>query len=159
MVYSKGKNLKQLLVKGKIHTLSQTPGFSTNYNKPCITCPRIDSSNIVTSILNISYKIQGKFTCHTCNAVYVMECTICHKQYVGETSQTVNARFRVHESFIRTKKDNNIAEHFNMEDHTPTSYTIKIVGQEEDKNRRLHLEESWIHLLDTIKPRGLNLKF
>ena len=64
----------------------------------------------------------------------------------------------VQESFIRTKKDNNIAEHFNMKDHTPTSYTIKIVGQEEDKNRRLCLEESWLHLLDTIEPRGLNLK-
>ena len=83
--------------------------------------------------------------------------SICHKQYVGEMSQTVNARFRVHESFIRTKKDN-IAQHFNMEDHTPTSYTIKIVGQEEDKNRRLHPKESQIHLLDTIKPKGLNLK-
>ena len=30
MVYRKEKNLKQLLVKGKIHTLGQTPGFSTN---------------------------------------------------------------------------------------------------------------------------------
>ena len=155
-VYRKAKNLKQLLVKGKIHTLSQTPGFSTNCNKPCITCPRMDSSNTMTSLSNISYKIQGKFNCQTRNAVYVMECTICHKQYVGETSQMVNARFRVHESFIRTKNDNNIAEHFNID--TPTSYTIKIVGQEEDKNRRLRLEESWIHLLDTIEPKGLNLK-
>ena len=75
-----------------------------------------------------------------------------------KTLQTVNARFRVHESFIRAKRDNNIAEHFNMSDHTPTSYTIKIVGQEENKNRRLRLEESWIHLLDTIGPKGLNLK-
>ena len=158
MVYRKAKNLKQLLVKGKIHSLSQTPGFSTNCNKPCITCPRMDSSNTITSLSNISYKIQGKFNCQTRNAVYVMECTICHKQYVGETLQMVNARFRVHESFIRTKKENNIAEHFNMSHHTPTSYTIKIVEQEEDKNRRLRLEESWIHLLDTIEPKGLNLK-
>ena len=45
-----------------------------------------------------------------------------------------------------------------MSDHSPTSYTIKIVGQEEDKNRRLRLEESWIHILDTIEPKGLNLK-
>ena len=141
-VYRKAKNLKQLLVKGKIHTLMQTSGFSTNCNKPCITCPRMDSSNTVTSRSNISYKIQGKFTCQTKNAVYVMECTICHKQYIGETSQTVNTRFRVHKSFIRMKKENNIADLFNMTNHTPTSYTIKIVGQEEDKNRRLRLEES-----------------
>ena len=87
-----------------------------------------------------------------------MECTICHKQYTGETTQTVNARFRLHESFIKNKRDNNIADHFNQENHTPTSYTIKIVGQEEDKNKCLCLEEAWIHLLDTIQPKGLNLK-
>ena len=57
----------------------------------------------------------------------------------------------------RTKKENNIADHFNLENHSPTSYTIKIVGQEEDKNKRLCLEEAWIHILDTIQPRGLNL--
>ena len=45
-----------------------------------------------------------------------------------------------------------------MIDHTPTSYHIKIVGQEEDKNRRLRLEESSMHLLYTIEPKGLNLK-
>ena len=40
----------------------------------------------------------------------------------------------------------------------PISYTIKIVGQEVDKNNRLRLEESWIHLLNTFQPNGLNLK-
>ena len=118
----------------------------------------MDTSYTITSKSNVTYKFQGKFNCQSKNVVYVMECTICHKEYVGETSQTVNTRFRVHESFIRTNKENNIAEHFNTENHTPISYTIKIVGQEEDKNKRLHLEESWIHLLDTIQPRGLNLK-
>ena len=88
MVYRKAKNLKQLLVKGKINTLTQTPGFSMNCNKPCITCPQMDTSNTVTSNANITYKIQGKFNCQARNAVYVMECTICHKQYVGETPQT-----------------------------------------------------------------------
>ena len=118
----------------------------------------MDTSNTVTSKSNVTYKIQGKFNFQSKNVVHVIECTICHKQYIGETSQTVNATFRVHESFIRTNKENNIAEHFNTENHTPTSYTIKTVGQEVDNNKRLCLEESWIHLLDTIQPRGLNLK-
>ena len=87
-----------------------------------------------------------------------MECTLCKKQYVGETTQTINLRFRLHESFIKNKRENNIAEHFNLDDHTNTSYTITIVGAEEDKNKCLRLEEAWIHLLDTIQPKGLNLK-
>ena len=157
-VYRKARNLKQLLVKGKINTTPQRLGYSTNCNKPCVTCPRMNTSNTITSRNNISYKIQGKFNCQSRNTVYVMECTICKKQYVGETTQTINLRFRLHESFIKNKRDNNIAEHFNPDNHTNTSYTIIVVGAEEDKNKRLRLEEAWIHLLDTIQPKGLNLK-
>ena len=87
-----------------------------------------------------------------------MTCSICGKQYVGETTQTLNRRFRTHESVIRSNNENNIAEHFNLINQSPISYTVKIVGQEEDKNKRLRLEESWIHLLDTFQPKGLNLK-
>ena len=82
-----------------------------------------------------------------------MTCSTCGKQYVGETSQTLNKRFRTHESVIRINSENNIAEHFNSPNHSPISYTVKVVGQEEDKNRRLRLEESWIHLLNTFQPR------
>ena len=103
-------------------------------------------------------KYKGKFTCPSRYIVYVMTCTICHKQYVGEMTQTLNKRFRNHESTIRSNMDNNITEHFNLENHSATSYTVKIVGQEEDKNKRLRLEESWIHLLDTFQPKCLNLK-
>ena len=87
-----------------------------------------------------------------------MTCTICGKQHVGITSQTLNKRFRTHESVIRSNSENNIAEHFTLENHSPISYTVKIVSQEEDKNKRLRLEESWIHLPDTFQPKGLNLK-
>ena len=117
----------------------------------------MDTSNTITSLDGISYKIQGKFTCQSRYIVYVMIFSICGKQYVGETSQTVNKRFRTHESVIRSNSENNITEHFNLKNHSPISYTVKIVGQE-DKNKRLRLEESWIHLLDTFQPKCLNLK-
>ena len=77
---------------------------------------------------------------------------------MGETSQTLNKRFRTHESVVRINSENNTAEHFNLPNHSPISYTVKVVSQEEDKNRRLRLEKSWIHLHNTIQPNGLNLK-
>ena len=157
-VYKKARNLKQLLVKGKITRYQPTLGFSTKCNKPCKTCPRVDTSNTITSLDGISYKIQGKFTCQSRYIVYVMTYTICGKQYVGKMSQTLNKRFRNHESVIRSNSENNIAEHFTLENHSPISYTVKIVSQEEDKNKKLRLEESWIHLLDTFQTKGLNLK-
>ena len=95
-VYRKARNLKQLLVKGKINTTLQMLGYSTNCNKPCVTCPRMNTSNTITSRNNISYKIQGKFNCQSRNTVYVMECTICQKQYVGET--TPNYKLKIQTS-------------------------------------------------------------
>ena len=38
-------------------------------------------------------------------------------QYVGETGQTLNARFRLHESMINTNKENPVEDHFNEEEH------------------------------------------
>ena len=157
-VYKKARNLRQLLVRGKITQHQPTLGFSTRCNKPCKTYPRMDTSNTITSTEGISYKIQGKFTCQSRYIIYDMTCNICQKQYVGETSQTLNKRFRMHESVIRSNSENNIAEHFNLPNHSPISYTVKIVSQEVDKNKRLRLEESWIHLLNTFQPNGLNLK-
>ena len=52
-------------------------------------------------------------------------------------------------SFIKNKRENNIAEHFNLDDHTNTSYTITIVGAEEDKNKlpkiRRSMDSSFRH--------------
>ena len=108
-------------------------------NKPCITCPKTDHSNIVMSNTDISYKIPGKFNCQSKNVIYVLTCGIHNVQYVGETQQTLNARFRLHESIINTMKENPVADHFNEENHlnNKLNYKINIVGQEANKNRRL----------------------
>ena len=83
IVYRKARNLKQLLVKGKITTTPHMLGYSTNCNKPCVTCPRMNTSNTITSRNNVSYKIQGKFNCQSRYTVYVMECTLCKKTICG----------------------------------------------------------------------------
>ena len=130
-------------------------------NKPCITCPKMHHSNVVTSNTDISYKIPGKFNCQSKNIIYVLTCGTHNVQYVGETQRTLNARFRLHESMIKTKRRNPVVEHFDEENHSNNKfdYKINIVGQEVNKNRRLRLEEAWMLLLDTHHPNGLNSKW
>ena len=72
-------------------------------------------------------------------------------QYVGETQQTLNAKFRLHESMINARKENLVADHVNEEEHSENrlDYKINIVGQEANKYRTLRLEESWMLLLNT----------
>ena len=101
------------------------------------------------------------------NIIVNQESSICtylwNSQHaiVGETQQTLNARFRLHESMINTKKENPVADHFNEEEHTENrlDFKINVVGQESNKNRRLRLEEAWMFLLNTHHPNGLNSKW
>ena len=97
----------------------------------------MDHSNVVTSNTDISYKIPGKFNCQSKNVIYVLTCGTHNVQYVGETQQTLNARFRLHENMINTKKQNPVVEHFNEENHSNNKfdYKINIVGQEANKSR------------------------
>ena len=101
-------------------------------NRPCITCPKMDHSNVVTSNTDISYKIPEKFNCQSKNVIYVLTCGIHNVQNVGGTQQTLNARFRLHKSMINTQKENPVADHFNEDDHSKhkLDYKINIVGQE-----------------------------
>ena len=74
----------------------------------------IQFSDVFRYNLFVSYKIPGKYNCQSRNVVYVLTCGIHNMQYVGETKQTLNARFRLHESMINTKKENPVADHFNV---------------------------------------------
>ena len=121
----------------------------------------MDHSNVVTSNTDTSYKIPGIFNCQSKNIIYVLTCETHNIQYVGETQQTLNARFRLHESMINTEKENLVADHFNDENYlnNKLDYKINIVVQEAIKNRRLRLEEAWMLLLNTHYPNGLNSKW
>ena len=87
----------------------------------------------------------------------MLTCGIHNVQYVGETQQTLNPRFRLHESMINTKKENPVSDHFNKEhSENKLDYKVNIIGQESNKNRRIRLEESLMLLLYTHHPNGLN---
>jgi len=52
------------------------------------------------------YAIKGCHICKTPNAVYIMMCNVCKKQYVGETSIALNKRMNLHRSDWKTRKFN-----------------------------------------------------
>ena len=156
ITYSRSPNLKDKLVKSNIHH-NNKPNLSQPCLQPrCLTCSHMNTSHVISSKENYSYPIRGNFNCRSNDIIYVMSCTICNIQYVGETSNSMNCRCRSHESSIGTNKDHPVAIHYRSYNHTIDDYSITTVDQEKDKNRRLSLEESWMTLLNTLMPRGLN---
>lgn len=155
--YSKHKNLRDRLVRSN-HSKKKNQGpKSKPCNKPCATCPLMKTTNTITSTTNRrQYNINTAGNCQSHGMVYAITCRKCKKQYIGETQQTINQRFRGHTSCINKHSDNPVANHFNLPRHSVQDIQITILDRCQDKNMRLRLEESWMILLDTLSPTGIN---
>ena len=81
---------------------------------------------------------------------------ICGIQYVGESSNTMNTRCRGYVSTIKTSKDHPVALNYRSNNNPTEDFTITVIDKDQYISRRLRLEESWITLLDTLTPKGLN---
>ena len=165
IVFKKSKNLKESIITGLVNA-KKPPMYKcspcrNNNRKGCILCDRILHNNIVTNKED-THKLRGYHHCQSENCIYCLICLCCNKEYIGETSQTVNNRLRGHESHIKNyhKHPNNpVAQHYGINLNKAKEYNIMILDQEIDKNRRLRLEEACIHILETMTPRGLITKW
>ena len=156
VTYSRSTNITDIIIKSEI-CKQHTPKLSQPcFKSRCKTCQNMDTIQTIINRINHSYPIRGNFNCQSTNIVYVLKCDIYGIQYVWESSNTMNTRCRGHVSTIRTSKDHPVALHYRSLNHTIEDFTITVVDQEQDKNRRLRLEESWIPLLDALTPKGLN---
>ncbi len=124
----------------------------------CRTCRSMRRAETIKGPNQEEYRLRAKYNCQSMGVVYCLECNKCGKKYVGETSTTFNTRFRNHDSTIKHNRPGPVAAHFNRRDHQGTGYRVTVLDKEWDKNKRLRLEEAWMHLLSTIQPYGMNLK-
>ena len=95
--------LRDHLVKGalKSNTPKTTP-YPQQFCKKqdCQTCKLIKRRDKLPQN-NREYKLAKDVNCQTNNVVYLLECTRCKKQYVGETKRNFLTRFKEHLADIR----------------------------------------------------------
>ena len=141
IVYRKANNLRDLLVSGNTSE-KPAPKHNSSPCRKCITCERIEPSNDVTASTKENFKIRGTFNCQSTNYIYALTCNHCKLKYIVESSQTINQRFRTHESHIKSQHSSLVAQHFTEEKLDAKSYTSQILDHKQNKNSRLRLEES-----------------
>ena len=126
--------------------------------KRCKTCDYIKETDTFRSkVTDKSYTVDTFVTCKTKNVVYLIECKVCRKQYVGMTTRALHKRFNEHMSDIRNKRtQKSVAEHFNLPEHSMEDLTIMIIDQEDDANTLRKRERYWINELSTKAPKGIN---
>ena len=112
-------------------------------------------------------------TCNTSNVIYLITCSTCHLQYVGETAQNLNIRFAKHRlcmsGNINSKSCKHVSDHFSKGFCKNSEYTVQIIENLEGNGRtsrgaldpgvsviRRKRETEWMLKLRTVFPYGLN---
>ena len=132
--------------------------------RACALCPRLSTDSSVTSrVSKRKHRIYGDFNCRTSRLVYLLECTKCGKQYVGQTILTFAHRVAKHLLHIRQLGRDKLQLHFNGDGHTVNDIifhpiaTIDIhIPIKEAENLLQSLETVWIKRLASLQPLGLN---
>jgi len=134
----------------------------------CMTCNNDAKPIFASTLTRKNYTIinhtPNPLTCSSENIIYLITCSRCSIQYVGETKQKLSIRMNNHRTAIRGQKNTILTEHFREEGGCCINHCIvqpieKIddSGTNKDqKRRRLEREAFWIKELRTLTPYGLN---
>jgi hypothetical protein len=171
------RNLIIEIAKGKIVSTTWKRNFLNSYSsekcasKNCRSCPLITENKTIlvntTSLLaRINCDSIQKADCLTSNVIYMLECSCCKMQYVGQTTRTLKCRIQEHLYTIKANLKNTcLINHFNSNNDCK-SFTVRVLAKLEpvkgDKTTTIknliQLENHLIRLFVTAYPFGLNDK-
>ena len=163
------KNISDILVRAKLPEPVNTdnsrfpPGsFRCNKNN-CTTCPYIEDGRTQYTFNSTGQmnQIKSHITCETSNVIYMIQCTKCNLQYIGETKRRLKERFNEHRRPIINTSSYNptaVSRHFITGNHT-VNHMLLIPLEKLYTNRdlvRKAREAFLIHRGNTLEPAGLN---
>ena len=141
-------------------------------SKRCLTCPKLILSKSFTSnVTKKTYTIINhsgeNISCHTRNLNYLLVCSNCYVQYVGETALPLHKRINIHrtakqgcEYFIKHYRNDCVGSSFFIQILEVFQGSGYINGQlcTTAREKRLEREDFWAKTLRTVYPYGLNDK-
>ena len=116
----------------------------------------------------MTYQSKININCQTCNCIYLITCSHCGTQYVGQTKNKLLTRFNSHFYDINHNSDPTVARHFNKcppqnpakSDGLSISVLSFIRAPPDTKAGQTELdmeEKRGIQRLSSVVLRGLNL--
>ena len=138
------------------------PCYATNNKSKtakCLTCTSICYSNTFhSSTHNKTFFFTDYYDCVSTNIVYLITCTKCHIQYIGETKNSLRTRLNHHRHDILHNYNTPIGIHFNSINHNFTHLQIAPIEiiHNDDISLRRKRENFWQFTIGTMFPNGLN---
>lgn len=151
--YRRNKNLGDFLVRATLKTIQS--GLKSRPNYFC------NLRYIRNQTDKTLFFISQKFSPQTINCIYVIFCSKCGKQYVGETKNSLSTRMWQHKYNILHKKEAEtpLVQHFLWHGWL----AVRMAGIQSNPSwteyERKKVERKWIFFLNTLHPFGLNKKF
>ena len=107
------KNISDILVRATLPEptntyQSRSPSGSFRCNKSsCTICPFIEDGRNQYTFYSTgqTFKIKSHITCKTPNVIYMIQCTKCNLQYIGETKRRLKViplKLKLHWDFCQT---------------------------------------------------------
>ena len=167
--YRRSMNISDHLVRAKCSKPTTTPRTNPNLH-PCKTpwnckfCPKPTHPGKFRSTSTGRFYKSPPYTCNTRNVIYLITCTLCKKQYVGESYRSFKERMIEHERYVRKKKYSEATGlHYNTNGHKLGHMKYEVIyclWKKPLRNDpvRTNTEIRWMEQLKTFKPRGLNDK-
>ena len=114
----RNKNLSDHLVRASTstkqndsHRIDSRP---CNRLSTCRYCPLLNTrGSFISKGDNLTYKSKINVNCQMCNCIYLITCSNCGTQYVGQTKNKLLTRFNSHFYDIHHNNDTTVARHFN----------------------------------------------
>ena len=166
IAFRQPSSLRNLLVRAEVSDNRSTSGECRSCEeKRCKCCLQMQhSSTFHSKATENNYKIFCNVTCKSMNVIYILECSVCGLQYVGESKQPFHKRLNGHRSDISKKPLLPVSQHFRQSDHKLDDFNrMKILVIEQnihwsDAQRQVR-ESFWIKELNVHHPNGINKKY
>ena len=177
IAYRRNKNLRDLIGCNNIinnRKVTQKINLKTGKCEPFngragnLCCKQITNTNntFKSSVTGKEYKIFHNVNCKSTYLIYLMECKLCNKQYVGKSEWQLNRRINLHRNDVWRTEGPPCDKHFQKKNHefnTHAKFTVieklEHVPTDKKKTRTLleRKEDQWMLRLKTIIPQGLNI--
>ena len=159
LIQSKLKPNEKAGVSGKVLQNFWDPCNVIN----CYVCKLLKTSTFTCKSTGELIKTVEFCQCQTTNVIYLLQCSKCQIQYIGETKRPFVARLKEHFADIKHRRDKPVALHINNHDGDNSKiipYILEVVNKNPQdgettvyrRKRELH----WIYKLKTLAPLGLN---
>jgi hypothetical protein len=128
VTYRRASNIQDRLVNARLCKGGVKGSCKPCGNKKCLICRQMDTTTYVRSTDGkFTHYIPGNYNCSTNNCVYMLQCSLCNKRYIGQTSTSFRYRFNNHKAHCKTQAHLPITQHVNKEKHPFSAFRVTIL--------------------------------